>query len=76
MLEDGRKFKKLILKHRVPKKYRIKEIEKFISKSWTKKEYKNMKRAKLKNIPVPEVYHMDLNNKILYIEYLENYKTL
>ena len=65
-----------IMKVRRPKKYRIPQIEEMITKSRIKKETNNLKKAAKLGVKVPRVYFMDIPNKTIYLEYLENCKTL
>jgi Kae1-associated kinase Bud32 len=67
---------KAIIKERRPKKYRIEEIERMVTKTRIKREVNNMKKVKSINVGVPEIYKMDLDKKAIEMEYLENCKTL
>ncbi len=63
---------KKIIKDRIEKKYRIKELDEKIRKSRTKKEAKLLVKAKEKRINVPKL--LKQNKFSLEIEYLEGIK--
>ena len=75
-IPDQNKTQKAILKVRKPKKYRIPAIEEMITKSRIKKETNNLRKAAKLGVNVPKVLHVDFKNKTIYLEYLENCKTL
>lgn len=67
---------KAILKERRPKKYRIPEIEKTLTKKRTKRETRSLLKAEKLGVRVPEVYFSDEKGGRIYMEYMEGYETL
>ena len=66
----------VILKHRIPKSYRIPEIEKMISLSRLKKESNNLIKAEKLGLPVPHIYKTEKTTKKIFLEYFKNYQTV
>lgn len=60
---------KLIIKRRVPKSYRLKELDKKIRKSRTRSEYKLLEKAS-KLISIPKILKVDENKKEIILEFL------
>ena len=68
--------REVIVKLRHPKKYRIPEIESSLSTSRIKQEVANMNKARKLKLNVPEIYHVDYNQKAIFMEYLKHHVTL
>ena len=62
---------KVIIKHRIPKRYRIKEIDEKLRKERTVREARILHRAKEFGVNVPYVYEVDLKNMKIVMEYIE-----
>ena len=60
-----------IIKKRIPKSYRIKEIDDKIRKSRTKKEAKLLTDVKRAGVPSPILYDVDLEEKSINMEKIE-----
>ena len=60
--------KNKIIKHRIPKHYRIKEIDEKIRKSRTRSEAKLLQKAK---VNVPKILSIDEKNMIIEMEFLK-----
>ncbi len=56
-----------IIKERIPKTYRIKELEEHLSKSRLKQESKNIMKARNCGVNAPRVYKTDFKQKKLYL---------
>lgn len=69
LLENDR-----ILKERVEKKYRIKEIDQMLRRSRTKREAKILEKCLSSNINVPKIFSYDLNACVIVEEYLNGEK--
>lgn len=69
-------YKPFIIKHRLHKKYRIPEIEQSLSTTRMRQEVGNLFRAKKLGIPVPAIYSINIQHKLICMEYLENSFTL
>ena len=63
--------KKTVQKRRVPKSYRIKEIDSFLISSRTKEESKLISEARTHGVPVPIIYDVDLKDGMITMGYLE-----
>ena len=63
--------REVVKKHRIPKSYRLKEIDKKLRSSRTKEEAKLMIEARKAGVSVPIIYDINLNESILTMEYLE-----
>jgi TP53 regulating kinase-like protein len=64
--------KKCIVKERFEKKYRVKELDQKLTKSRMLNESRNITRASKLGINVPTLYFIDLIERKIYMEYLEN----
>ena len=64
--------KKCIVKERFEKKYRIKELDKKLTKNRMLNESRNISRASKLGVNVPTLYFVDLIERKIYMEYLEN----
>ena len=64
--------KKCLVKERFVKKYRIKELDQKLTKNRMLNESKNIARASKLGINVPTLYFVDLIERKIYMEYLEN----
>ena len=69
-------YPSVICKHRISKKYRIKELEDKLQKKRMKQEIQNMKKAIVNKIGVPYLIHIKIKENAIFMEYLENYQTL
>jgi N6-L-threonylcarbamoyladenine synthase/protein kinase Bud32 len=58
----------VIIKERIPKNYRIPEIDKHLRKSRTKKEARLVSQAKRNGVRTPLILDIDLENKSLVLE--------
>ncbi|MDK2853282.1 MAG: regulating kinase and related kinase [Thermococcaceae archaeon] len=61
---------KVIIKHRIPKRYRIKEIDEKLRKERTVREARILHRAKEFEVNVPYVYEVDLKDMKIVMEYI------
>ena len=64
--------KKCIVKERFEKKYRVKELDQKLTKNRMLNESRNIARASKLGINVPTLYFIDLLERKIYMEYLEN----
>ena len=64
--------KKCIVKERFEKKYRIKELDKKLTKNRMLNESRNIARASKLGVNVPTLYFVDLIERKIYMEYIEN----
>ena len=64
--------KKCIIKERFEKKYRIKELDKKLTKNRMLNESRNIARASKLGVNVPTLYFVDLIERKIYMEYIEN----
>ena len=64
--------KKCLVKERFIKKYRVEELDKKLTKERMLSESRNILRASKKGIKVPTIYFVDLTERKIYMEYLEN----
>ncbi|HDD31698.1 MAG TPA: Kae1-associated kinase Bud32, partial [Thermococcus litoralis] len=62
---------KVIIKHRIPKRYRIKEIDEKLRKERTVREARILHRAKEFGVNAPYVYEVDLKDMKIIMEYIE-----
>jgi N6-L-threonylcarbamoyladenine synthase/protein kinase Bud32 len=68
-LEEGPEGKKVLVKERIPKVYRHKEIDEIIRKERNRNEAKLMSEARSCGIPTPIIYDVeDFKLKMQYIE--------
>jgi TP53 regulating kinase-like protein len=71
----GRWFdKKVIFKHRIPKKYRLEEIDNKIRIERTLNEGRALIKVKNYGINVPQVYEIDPQNATIIMRYIEGEK--
>jgi len=63
---------KSIIKERFSKKYRHPQLDDRLTKERLKGEVRSLMRCKLASIRTPTIYHVDMNNGILVMEYLED----
>ena len=66
--------KKVIFKYRLPKKYRIEELDKTIRNVRTLNEARALIRVKNYGLNVPQVYEIDTKNSIIVMKYIEGEK--
>ena len=64
--------KKCIVKERFEKKYRVKELDQKLTKNRMLNESRNIARASKLGVNVPTLYFVDLIDRKIYMEYLEN----
>jgi Kae1-associated kinase Bud32 len=62
---------KIVQKRRIPKSYRIKEIDSFLISFRTKGEAKLISEARSHGVSVPIIYDVDLDKGIITEQYLE-----
>jgi TP53 regulating kinase-like protein len=62
--------KKVVRKHRMPKAYRIKEINSLLIAVRTKEETKLIAESRSYGVSVPLIYDVDLHNGIILMEYI------
>ena len=62
---------KVIIKHRIPKRYRIKEIDAKLRKERTVREARILHRAKEAGVNCPYVYEVDLKDMKLVMEFID-----
>jgi TP53 regulating kinase-like protein len=63
--------RKVIIKRRLPKRYRLAELDKAIQMQRTKHEPQIMHRAKEAGVPTPIVYALDLAESSFVMEFVE-----
>jgi TP53 regulating kinase-like protein len=64
--------KKCVVKERFVKKYRVKELDQKLTKNRMLNESRNIARASKLGVNVPTLYFVDLLDRKIYMEYLEN----
>ena len=64
--------KKCIVKERFEKKYRVKELDQKLTKNRMLNESRNIARASKLGVNVSTLYFVDLLDRKIYMEYLEN----
>ncbi len=64
----------VIFKHRIPKKYRLEELDKKIRSERTLNEGKALIKVKGYGLNVPQIYEIDTQNSILIMKYIEGKK--
>ncbi|MFW9825466.1 MAG: O-sialoglycoprotein endopeptidase, partial [Candidatus Thorarchaeota archaeon] len=64
----------VIFKHRIPKEYRLEELDKKIRSERTLNEGKALIKVKSYGLSVPQVYEIDAHNSILIMKYIEGKK--
>ena len=62
---------KVIIKHRISKRYRIKEIDQKLRKERTVREARILHRAKEFGVNVPHVYEVDTKDMKIVMEFIE-----
>lgn len=62
--------KPVVQKHRIPKAYRIKEIDSFLIASRTKEEAKLIAESRSYGVSVPIIYDVDLVQGVITMEYV------
>ncbi|ACJ16197.1 serine/threonine protein kinase [Thermococcus onnurineus NA1] len=62
---------KVIIKHRIPKRYRIKEIDEGLRKERTVREARVLHKAKEFGVNCPYVYEVDLRDMKIVMEFIE-----
>ena len=63
--------KQTVQKHRIPKSYRIKEIDSMLISMRTKEEAKLITEARATGVSVPIIYDVNLREGIITMEYLQ-----
>jgi len=66
--------KEVIFKYRVPKKYRLDELDKKIRNKRTLNEARALIRVKNYGLNVPQVYEIDTKNSIIIMKYIQGNK--
>ncbi|MHA1148706.1 MAG: KEOPS complex kinase/ATPase Bud32 [Promethearchaeota archaeon] len=66
--------KEVIFKYRIPKKYRIEELDKQIRSARTLSEARALIKIKKYNIKVPSVYEIDTENATIIMRYIPGFK--
>ena len=62
---------KIIVKHRIPKRYRIPEIDEKLRKERTVREARILHRAKDFGVNCPHIYEVDLRDMKIIMEFIE-----
>ena len=66
--------REVIFKHRIPKKYRIEELDKKIRTLRTLNEARALIKVKEYGINTPQVYEIDIDNSIIIMKYIDGIK--
>ncbi|MHA1804865.1 MAG: KEOPS complex kinase/ATPase Bud32 [Promethearchaeota archaeon] len=66
--------RKVIFKHRIPKKYRIEKLDRRIRISRTLNEARALIKIKELGVNVPQVYEIDTKNFIIVMKFIEGIK--
>ena len=66
--------KEVIFKHRLPKKYRIDELDKSIRTARTLNEARALIKVKNYGVNVPQVFEIDTTNSTIIMKYIEGKK--
>lgn len=66
--------KEVIFKYRIPKKYRIEELDKIIRTTRTINEARALIKVKKYGINVPQVFDIDPNNSTIVMKYIQGNK--
>lgn len=66
--------REVIFKHRIPKKYRIEELDKKIRTLRTLNEARALIKVKEYGINTPQVYDIDFDNSIIIMKYIDGIK--
>ncbi|ASJ04631.1 Kae1-associated kinase Bud32 [Thermococcus barossii] len=62
---------RVIVKHRIPKRYRIREIDEKLRKERTVREARVLHRAKEFGVNCPYVYEVNLKDMVIVMEFIE-----
>ena len=62
---------KVVVKHRIPKRYRIREIDERLRKERTVREARVLHRAKEFGVNCPHVYEVDMRDMKIVMEFIE-----
>lgn len=65
------KGRKIVIKRRIKKGYRIKELDEKIREQRTKKEALLMMSARKAGMSVPIIYDLHINNKEIFMQYID-----
>jgi len=65
---------KSIIKERISKKYRVKELDEFLRKTRTKREAKLISLARRAGVPTPFINDIDMTNMSIEMEYIKGKK--
>ncbi len=65
------KGRKIVIKRRIKKGYRIKELDEKIREQRTKKEALLMMSARKAGVSVPIIYDLHINNKEIFMQYID-----
>lgn len=65
----------VVVKYRMPKPYRIKELDYEIRTRRTVREVKVLHHAKRARVPAPTVYFIDLENAMIVMSYIDGLRT-
>lgn len=60
-----------LVKHRIKKNYRIKELDRRLRKLRTRREAKLLENAKMVGVGVPRVFKTDLKNNKIFMEFID-----
>ncbi|HIQ09932.1 MAG TPA: Kae1-associated serine/threonine protein kinase [Euryarchaeota archaeon] len=60
-----------VLKRRVPKRYRVRQLDEYIRKTRTRREARLLERARRAGVPTPSVYHVDEERTEIVMQYVE-----
>ncbi len=66
--------KKVIFKHRIPKKYRLEQLDQVIRSERTLNEARALIKVKNYGINVPQVYEIDVQSATIVMKYIEGEK--
>ena len=66
--------KEVIFKHRVPKKYRLEELDKSIRTKRTLNEARALIKVKNYGLNCPQVYEIDVENSLIVMKYIKGEK--
>ncbi|NJE10358.1 Kae1-associated kinase Bud32 [Thermococcus sp. MAR1] len=62
---------KVVIKHRIPKRYRIREIDEKLRKERTVREARVLHRAKEFGVNCPHVYEVNLRDMVIAMEFID-----
>jgi len=66
--------RKVIVKERIKKTYRIPELDFQLRRDRTRREAKLLTEARKAGVPTPQVFYVDEVNSKIYMEYIDGYK--